>query len=84
MLLPWPETSVTFLRLLHFNTGYQKLLGESETEQYRKECVYMDKALKYGMKPLPREVTASTVHALCARHCSITVSANNSPSVLLL
>ena len=59
MLLPWPETSVTFLRLLgvhslnkmHFNTGYQKLLGESEMEQRRKECVYLDKALKYGMKP---------------------------------
>lgn len=79
MLLPWPETNVTFLRLLgvhslnkmHFNTGYQKLLGESEMEQYRKGCVYMDKALKYRMKPpSPCKVTASTVHTLCARHCS--------------
>lgn len=52
---------MTFLRLLgvhslnkmHFNTGYQKLLGESEMEQRRKDCVYMDKAIKYGMKPPP-------------------------------
>lgn len=88
MPLPWPETSVTFLRLLgvhplnkmHFNTGYQKLLGESEMEQYRKGCVYTDKALKYGMKP-PSPVR---LQQALSTHCApgtvaITVSANSSP-----